>query len=79
MKQMETGMFARSLAGRDAGKLYVVLRDDGGFVYLADGKNRMLDRPKKKEKNAYPAGLSCGGAYPQQNRSRTGNTRCGYP
>ena len=50
MKQMETGMFARSLAGRDAGKLYVVLRDDGGFVYLADGKNRMLDRPKKKKK-----------------------------
>lgn len=50
MKQMETGMFARSLAGRDAGNLYVVLRDDGGFVYLADGKNRTLDRPKKKKK-----------------------------
>ena len=49
-KQMQTGMFARSLAGHDAGELYIVLHDDGTFVYLVNGKNRKLDRPKKKKK-----------------------------
>ena len=50
MKKMEAGMFARSLAGHDAGQLYVVLREEGDFVYLADGKLRKLENPKKKKK-----------------------------
>lgn len=44
------GMMARSLAGHDKGKIYLVLSEDTGYVYLADGKIRTVDRPKKKKK-----------------------------
>ena len=37
-----------STAGRDQGKLYCCLSNDGRFVMLANGKNRTLDAPKKK-------------------------------
>jgi ribosomal protein L14E/L6E/L27E len=50
MKQLEMGMFARSLAGHDKGKLYVVLESDGEFALLADGRLRTLDRPKRKRR-----------------------------
>lgn len=50
MKEFETGMLAVSKAGHDKGKLYVVLKADPQFVYLADGKNRSVDRPKKKKR-----------------------------
>lgn len=43
-----TGMIVRSAAGRDKGNFLVVIRADGEFVYLADGKERKLDTPKKK-------------------------------
>lgn len=44
------GMFAISRAGHDKGQMYVILDEDGDFVYLADGKNRRLENPKKKRK-----------------------------
>lgn len=50
MKEFETGMLAVSKAGHDKGRLYVVLKADPQFVYLADGKNRSVDRPKKKKR-----------------------------
>ena len=49
MQELRQGMYARSLAGHDKGKLYVILAVDGEYVYLADGKNRRADRPKKKK------------------------------
>ena len=49
MQELQRGMYARSLAGHDKGKLYVILAVDGEYVYLADGKNRTADRPKKKK------------------------------
>ncbi len=42
------GRIVRSLAGRDKGKFLVVVKADGDFLYLADGKERRLDSPKKK-------------------------------
>ena len=42
------GTVVRSLAGRDKGKFMVVVSMENGFVYLADGKERKLDSPKKK-------------------------------
>lgn len=47
---METkiGMVVRSLVGRDKGKFMVVVSMENGFVYLADGKERKLASPKKK-------------------------------
>ena len=42
-------LMARSLAGHDKGKVYVVLSDSGGLLSLADGRLRTLDRPKNKK------------------------------
>lgn len=45
-----TGMFAISLAGHDKGRLYLIIREEGDFAYLADGKSRGPQNPKKKRK-----------------------------
>ena len=45
-----TGMFAISLAGHDKGRMYVIIKDDGEYVYLADGNIRPFERPKKKKR-----------------------------
>ena len=37
-----------SLAGRDAGHLLAVVRQDANGVWLADGKRRPLEHPKCK-------------------------------
>ena len=38
-----------SLAGRDEGKLFYVLENDGTYVTVADGKGRKLENPKRKK------------------------------
>lgn len=48
MEGYGVGMMARSLAGHDKGKVYMVLDVKEPFVYLVDGKIRTLDHPKKK-------------------------------
>ena len=49
MERVETGMFARSKAGHDKGKLYIILRTESEYVYLTDGKLRPMANPKKKK------------------------------
>ena len=52
---------ALSAAGHDRGTLYLVLREEGDRVLLADGKLRKLDRPKKKNRKQViflPEGLT---------------------
>ena len=44
------GMFAVSKAGHDKGRMYLVIMDEGDAVYLADGKIRTLENPKRKKK-----------------------------
>ena len=44
MRPASAGMFARSLAGHDKGRLFVVVRVEEPYVYLADGKNRLLEK-----------------------------------
>ncbi|MCC8028910.1 MAG: KOW domain-containing RNA-binding protein [Lachnospiraceae bacterium] len=39
---------ARSKAGHDKGQYYVILREDGDSVYLADGISRTVENPKRK-------------------------------
>ena len=50
MRELEYGMFARSLAGHDKGRLYIVLEAEEESVILADGKRRTLANPKKKKR-----------------------------
>ena len=39
-----------STAGRDQGKLFYVIGTDPAFLYLANGKDRTLDKPKRKKR-----------------------------
>ena len=40
----------RSGAGRDKGKLFVVLAVEGEYLLLADGKSRKVETPKRKKR-----------------------------
>ena len=53
--------------GRDKGRAMVVVSVDGEYVYLVDGKLRLLEKPKKKKakhiqptKNIASLVLACG-------------------
>ena len=39
-----------STAGRDAGKWFYVIKTDDTFLYLANGKDRTLENPKRKKR-----------------------------
>jgi len=42
------GSLIYSKAGRDKGKLFIVLAAENDFVYIADGDTRRVLKPKKK-------------------------------
>ncbi len=44
------GMFATSKAGHDKGQMYMIIKEEGDFAYLVDGRVRKLENPKKKRK-----------------------------
>ncbi len=44
------GKMVKVKAGHDKDKIYIIVRDDEQFVYLADGKLKTLQNPKKKSK-----------------------------
>ena len=44
------GQFVTSKAGHDKGTLYVVTAEEGDFVYLCDGRLKLLKAPKKKRR-----------------------------
>ena len=46
----QTGDVVRSAAGHDKGQLFLVLREEGDFLWLTDGKRRKLEAPKKKRR-----------------------------
>ena len=50
MRDWGRGMFARSLAGHDKGRLYLVLETGDGYVLLTDGRYHPFERPKKKNR-----------------------------
>lgn len=39
-----------SKAGKDSGSFYAILLEDGDFAYIADGRLRKVDKPKRKRK-----------------------------
>ncbi len=44
------GRFATSKAGHDKTMLYVIVAEEGDFVYLCDGRLKPINKPKKKRK-----------------------------
>ena len=47
--QIQPGSVVYSKAGHDKGGLFLVLQIENDCVYLADGKLRKLEKPKKKK------------------------------
>ena len=39
-----------STAGRDRGQFFYVIKEEQNFLYLANGKDRPLDKPKRKKR-----------------------------
>lgn len=64
--EITTGRVVISSAGHDKGRFMLVVGADGGRILLADGKERKLEHPKKKnirhvratERTIEPEGLT---------------------
>lgn len=50
MEENIVGMLATSKAGHDKDSVYVIIREDGEYIYVADGQSRTVERPKRKNK-----------------------------
>lgn len=69
MMTIEKGSVVRSIAGHDADRFYVVLEMEGDFAFIADGKERKLEKPKRKRKKhlrGTNTRLECGHPYHRQ-------------
>ena len=49
MLEIKTGSIVKSMAGHDSGTLFLVLRQEGDYVLLADGKRRKMEKTKRKK------------------------------
>ena len=47
--EIKVGSIVRSIAGHDKGSLLLVVGLDNGYAYVADGKLRKVEKPKKKK------------------------------
>lgn len=43
------GSVVRAKAGREKGGFFIVLSVGDGYAYIADGKTRRIEKPKKKK------------------------------
>jgi len=43
------GRFVISNAGRDRGRIHIILACDGEYFLIVDGRTRKVDKPKKKK------------------------------
>lgn len=50
MIETTIGMLVKSKAGHDKDKYYIVTRCEKEYLYLVDGRLRLLDNPKKKKR-----------------------------
>lgn len=48
--RIEKGMLAKSKAGHDKGKNYIIYEVDEAYVYLVDGIIRKIENPKRKKR-----------------------------
>ena len=50
MEDRMVGMLATSKAGHDKGAVYVIIREEGEYIYVADGRVTTVERPKRKNR-----------------------------
>lgn len=43
------GQFCYSKAGHDKGDLFLIIKIENDFVYIANGKRRTIEKPKRKK------------------------------
>lgn len=43
-------MFATAKAGHDKNRIYIIVKEEGEYVYISDGIVRTIQNPKKKNK-----------------------------
>ena len=48
MSNIKVGSEGKACAGRDKGRWFVAVAVNGGFIEIADGKERRLEKPKRK-------------------------------
>lgn len=48
MTELKPSDIVQSLAGHDKGGLFFILRMEGGFAWIADGRLRSCAKPKRK-------------------------------
>lgn len=48
--QLQVGMIVRAVAGKEQDQFYSIIRLEDNFVYLADGRRRTLEQPKRKNR-----------------------------
>ena len=56
--EITTGTIVKSLSGHDKDEVFFILREEGEYVYLVDGKYRTLTKPKKKNRK-HVENVSC--------------------
>ncbi len=49
MDNIMVGTIVKSIAGHDQDNLFVIVNVENEYVYLVDGKTRLLSKPKKKK------------------------------
>lgn len=55
---IDAGSLVSSVAGRDKGRVFVVVGIENGYCLICDGKIRKSDKPKRKKlKHIEPTGL----------------------
>ncbi len=56
MPEYRPGRLARSLAGHDKDRLYVIIGTEDGYGLLSDGRLKPLSAPKKKKTKHFQIG-----------------------
>lgn len=71
MKLYQSGNLAKSLAGHDKNKIYVIIREEEQEVFVADGQRRTVEKPKRKKKKHIQPIHSCESLGLEEKKSQT--------
>lgn len=70
MNLYRVGNLAKSIAGHDRDQIFVIVKEEGEYVYVADGRIRTLEKPKRKnKKHIQPIYYGKDGLAPEMKRN----------
>ena len=70
MDNIMVGTIVKSIAGHDQNNLFVIVNVENEYVYLVDGKTRLLSKPKKKKAKHIQVMSVAGAAFIKQLSSK---------